>query len=401
MTKKLSMRTLLEELSEDTHRKVEPFSPDIEFANKVILNPYTRPAEMEEVINLWVQRHQPCIFGQVAAAMNRMHYCVLTERDLTKSDNHVRNKIRLERALWKQRALNGNSNTRHGFMLLVASPRLALAAPDAALKNIALRIRDLWGCLVESDEHGNDVAWEHLFLRAPDGAFYKFTFSVDFFAAAADGTWWHDHRCPAGIGFTANSLGHMLRTREWYEKKSDQIEWGLKVAMMTIAAAHETKFGAATKLRELDQHNLPQSACPFSAKTKLPQDLRSKDWTTYEGVLHTDHSVRDEFFAAGDRPSTRKSPWLMDFTYIYDKTRTDYVKFMAGQLVSQEEVFGEIGKPTEWRLLGGSTKTTGVRRPKSADREIADCLALCRQWKMSDTDLISATSLVESASSLE
>ena len=88
---------------------------------------------------------------------------------------------------------------------------------------------------------GNSITSDYLYLKNPvDGAFVGFRFNADFFACAGDGRWWRDHRFPGGIAFTANSTGHMIATREWYESKSESRSWALKQAMFTIANAMPT-----------------------------------------------------------------------------------------------------------------------------------------------------------------
>ena len=72
--------------------------------------------------------------------------------------------------------------------------------------------------------------------------YHGFRFNLDFFAAAADGMWWHDHRFPGGIAFTANATGHMRAFMDWYrEPGRDHGAWAVTQAMMTIARSHPTK----------------------------------------------------------------------------------------------------------------------------------------------------------------
>jgi hypothetical protein len=319
-----------------------------------------------------------------------MHYCVLTATDLELPDTKIKDKIQIELALWKQRALKGGARAPHGFMLVVAAPRVLWAAPDENLKRLALRIRQLWGCRVEADDRGNDRAWEHLFLKKPKTSeYYRFTFTVDFFAAAADGRWWHDHRAPGGIAFTANSLGHMAAVREWYEGKKNQTEWGARVAMLTIAEAADTTEGPATTLIPLNGGEpIKNVACPFSGTSDdLPASLRDKDWTSYQGVLHTDHSVRAEFFDPKDKPPLLPRPWFMDFTYIFDPSQVDHVQFMRGQLVAEEEVFGELGPPGEWRTLSARRSPRSGIRPRRTATDIGAMLAKTSGWSMKEREL--------------
>lgn len=49
---------------------------------------------------------------------------------------------------------------------------------------------------------------------------------------------------------------------------------------------------------------------------KNPSVLEGMDWTRYEGVLHTDHAVRAEFFLDREVAPMKTRPYLMDFTYL-------------------------------------------------------------------------------------
>src|SRR5262249_36309743 len=157
-----------------------------------------------------------------------------------------------------------------------------------------------WGAARSSRNKENPISSDFLYLRNPkDKSYYGFQFNVDFFAAAGDQTWWHDHRIPGGIAFTANSTGHMRYFRDWYERPgSDHGEWALKQAMITIAQAHSTKAscdptltsrapqdeGKATWLRDLDSDGRPllnEAPCPLK---NVPRALQDKDWTRYEGL---------------------------------------------------------------------------------------------------------------------
>lgn len=158
----------------------------------------------------------------------------------------------------------------------------------------------------------------------------------DFFAAAGDGTWWHDHRFPGGVAFTANATGHMKAFMDWYSDPTrDHGAWAVTQAMMTIARSHATKplqagnrsekaakeEGRVTWLLDLNAEGKPvveRLPCPLD---KVPGQLAGKDWTKYEGLIHTDNAVREEFFDGRAEPLTSHKPPLMDFTYLYDATR--------------------------------------------------------------------------------
>ena len=351
MTPGTTARDLLRELQPDAWREAHPFLDDVQEASKVILHPYAGDAEKSEALRLWLQANQPCLFGRVAAGMNRIHVCVLSDDDLVSSDKHMRDKIKRERLLWKIGSLR-NERPEHGFMLLVASQRVALAAPDQNLLRFAHHIRDLAWEETELDEYGNDLTWETLYLRNPsDKTYVKFTFSVDYFGAQGDGRWWHDHRVPGGIAFTANSVGHMALTREWYEGKGPQTEWIVKVAMETVDLGADTAWGKAIWLEGLEEGRPSRGeGCPFRDVASLKDSLKDKDWSYYAGYLSTDHSIREEFFhERPERPSEIRSRWLLDLLYLYDPSARDYRKFVLGEPVLETAVFQEVGTPDTWR----------------------------------------------------
>jgi hypothetical protein len=377
------VKQLFDALVKDDLRESQPFSEEIVTANKVLLDSYARDDERALALALWLQKYQPCLFGRLAAKSGGMAYCFLTDRDLFDTDNHIEQKIQESRQLWKRRALRGQPI--HGFMLVVASDRVLRAAPDNNLKQFSLRIQELAKWTTTPDIAGNDIVEEALYLQNPtDRQYVKFTFTVDYFAAAGDGRWWHDHRVPGGIAFTANSLGHMVRTNEWYRDKTGQIEWALRTAMLTIATAADTDQGKAIWLLDkrgdatFKEYQWTEAAPPADL-----QKLHGKDFTAYAGYLNTDHAVRSEFFDPSPVPQTKDKPYATDFTYIYDRTQQDQVKFMTGETVAEGEVFADIGAPSEWRFISADTATD---RPPDATARILKNLSACESWRPSDEE---------------
>jgi len=170
----------------------------------------------------------------------------------TWSDEEIGSKIAEDRKLWKQRALSDVDRVAHSFIIVVASPVVAYAAPDRSLKEFSEKILELagWADVRRNARRVNEVSSDYLYLRHPEsGCYYGFQFNLDFFACAGDKRWWHDHRFPGGIAFTGNSTGHMRAFREWYARdgKSD-VEVMLGLAMRTIKSAAPTKslIAAAT-----------------------------------------------------------------------------------------------------------------------------------------------------------
>jgi hypothetical protein len=360
-------------------------------ANQVLLHPFSDDDEKQEALALWLQKNQPCVFGRVAAKQGKVYYCFLTEADLRGSDADIQDKVQRAKRQWKQWSLDANS-ARHSFMLAVASTRVALAAPDGNLKALATHLRSLFTTDFRIDEEANDLGFQTVYLRNPgDGRVYKFNVIMDFFAAAGDGRWWCDHRIPGGFAFSFNSLGHMVKTKEWYGGEKNLLEWALKLAMTTIANAgdHPT-FGKATWLKELNNAEplKRQHACPFSNPAALPAILQNKDWTTYAGFHHSDHSVRDEFFLGKEAPLNLNQPFLIDFSYIYSRDKAEDLELMDGVAVSDEDLYREIGRPDEWRRSSPRERERITSRPESAVREIHEALQLCRQWAIPDAEAI-------------
>jgi hypothetical protein len=304
------------------------------------------------------------------------------------SDDHVRQKIATSKRLWKQRAYRGRP--KHGFLLSVCDAKVAHASPDEALRQFALHLQNLAGWISRPHSRNNDVVDEWLYLRHPtDADVVKFTFSVDFFASAGDKRWWHDHRIPGGMAFTANSLGHMMRWQEWYEGKSDRTEWALRTAMLTIDAADKNAPHAPATYLLTEPPGRPLRPYTWTEATK-PSDkekLSGKDCGSYGGSLHTDHAVRAEFFQPQETPLYKNEPYPMDFAYIFDSSEEDHQPFIVGHPVNAAAVEAEIGLPEELQAIGTDPNAVAEEsRPGPASDQLAEALAKCRAWQLTITD---------------
>jgi len=366
-----SLPELLNQLTEDKWRQDNDFSPEMTELHKLLFHPFATNADCELAIGRWLQKKQPCIFGRIAAGSDKVHCCIIRDGDLQKGDHHVASCIHEQLLAWKRRSLRPAPQIAvpgHGFLLVVCSPRVCLAEPNDALYRLAIRLLDLWECARTTEKHG-DVYWEHLYLAEPGSGFRKFSIMIDFFASQGDRRWWHDHRFPGGIAFTANSAGHMARCRQWYDGKERRLEWLTSTAMRTISLAANTPYGKATWLRDIPSDGrpfIPNVPCPFSEPDRIPRDLRGKDWTRYGGDFHTDQSVRREFFRPeADKPvPAGASDWLLDFTYLHDAREEDHIKLIEGQAVSEAEVYSELGDPRDWTAIASKPRQV----PKSVRR---------------------------------
>lgn len=134
-----------------------------------------------------------------------------------------------------------------------------------------------------------------------------------------------------------------------------------------------------TWLRSVDDRGRPMAkdiACPLSP---IPNTLQGKDWTRYEELLHTDHAVRAEFFEGREEPVTAPQPYLMDFTYLYDRRQEDFINFMAGRRVSEDEVYRETGRPETWSTRSSEPFDADMRTSADAAR-VKQLLDACRNW---------------------
>lgn len=382
---------LFERLDGDAWRVRHPFTEDMLQANALLHNTAATEEEMAECLALWCQYRQPCQFGKAAANQGRIHFCFLREEAISAwSDAEIGEKISEEKRLWKQRAAFDPARSAHSLIIVVASPRVALAAPDRHLRAFSDRLLELagWEANLRGVRRKNTITSDFLYLENPrDGNFYGFRFNADFFACAGDGRWWHDHRFPGGIAFTANSTGHMMRFREWYQGRDQSESWGLKQAMLTIKNSAPTRptdssdpkeEGRVTWLRPLDQHGKPlveNISCPL---TNVPAALKGNDWTRYEGLLHTDHAVREEFFFDRDVAPTTSRPYLMDFTYLYDDKQPDFEEFSQGKQFSDAEIYAEIGRPEDW-----THRASAATRSRSDEQAaaVAEQMLACGEWE--------------------
>src|SRR5690242_9406747 len=101
-----SVARLIEALTPDTWRNKKGFSQDIEFHNRQILDDSKSDEEISTSLREWLEDNQPCLFGRMAAGkLDLLSFCILTERDLCRSDARIKAKIERARLLWKIEAL--------------------------------------------------------------------------------------------------------------------------------------------------------------------------------------------------------------------------------------------------------------------------------------------------------
>jgi hypothetical protein len=326
----------MDELVSDGWREDHPFSPEMAAFQEELFDPALTRARKAEMLTGWcASGHYPCMFGRIAAKKGMLSVLILEERDLLKSDEAIGSIIADARAVWQDDALHG---TKHALVVLAVSRDLAYAKPDASLFNIGRRLCELY---LRRPVSADCVFRDEVFLQIFDsGLRRRWEVGVDNFAAQGDGRWWHHHRIPGGLGFSMNSVGHMVRTlvetairqspllreRTASLTREKLIQFALPQAMRTILAAQQHPL-AGTCLK-------PRSIVDDETEIELQQSVAMKgvrEWDVngYEGWYHTDYTIRSEFFDADSRrPDDR---WQLDFSYLHAKTELDYMAMSLGQ----------------------------------------------------------------------
>jgi len=335
------------ELVPDAWRNEIGFSPEIESANNLLFASELSEAECASIINDWIQKHQPCLFGKIAAKFGKITYCILKESDLERSDAFLTEKIQAFRTEWTREGFNGKKS---GFIILVISPRVSSAVPNEAMMRLANRLCSLY--LLE-ETSVDKIYQEEIFLEkpGPERTTWKWNAGVNYFSTHGDKRWWQDHRIPGGMAFSINSVGHMVKSgmlagamkelnallgapeEGWESTRVDSPEDALQYAMLTIDNASDAISGKATELLPLpaNLNELPVHECPI----KLPKIIQDKNFCEYKGQYHTDFTLPSEYFLPAIERPVDLQTHLLDFTYLIDKhiDNPDFLRLLQGQQI--------------------------------------------------------------------
>jgi hypothetical protein len=334
---------LLAKLTTDSWRATSPFSPEVAECHRVMFDKTSTTRDIESCLSGWLQKHQPCLFGRIAAKVGLLSYCILTEEDLKEGDERVRAKIQETRTEWTRQGFQGRKS---GFVILVVSPTIARSIPDPNLQALAQRLCSLY---LLDDVLPEKVYMDEIFLEMPgqSATTWRWHVGANYFCANGDKRWWQDHRIPGGLGFSMNSVGHMVKSGVLAGKlnelndilkgnedplvttKVESLGKALEMAMRTIWLAAQTSSGKATRLLPLpeDRNSSSVPQCPV----ELPDFLKSFDHCRYEGYYHTDITIPTEYFRADvDRPPTQ-STYDLDFTYLFNDTIDNPAHSTMGQ----------------------------------------------------------------------
>ncbi|WP_027528691.1 hypothetical protein [Bradyrhizobium sp. Ec3.3] len=368
---------LYQSLNSDPAREKLGFSSEMEAANLELITSRNQQ-EAATSLGKWLHRFQPCLFGRVSAKLDRIHYCILNEADLLSQDEFIKRKVQQARQEWTRAAFEGRKSA---FVILAVSEKLALAAPDIQLNQFAQRLCSLY--LLEENISNDLVYTDEVFLEKPDSqrTTWRWLAGVNFFAAAADRRWWQDHRIPGGVGFSVNSVGHLVKSGALMQElnevasdaaplvstKVDSLAKALEFAMRTIWNAADAASGKATQLLPLgDQALLPVRECPAD----LPGFLKEKNYCTYLGYYHTDVTLPSDYFLPDVRRSPRIHAQELDFTYLF-RDHVDnpaYSTMGEGRRIRGD---GPIGSPS---LPGKTTKSEPIEVQISESLRLRDAL---------------------------
>jgi hypothetical protein len=162
--------------------------------------------------------------------------------------------------------------------------------------------------------------------------------------------WWQDHRIPGGLGFSTNSVGHLVKSGQIAEKMSElqqllevaddalvatkinSLPTALEWAMRTIHGASDGPSGRATELLPLPSaRSSTAPKCPVT----LPKFLQDRDYCTYQGAYHTDVTIPSEYFLADVERPTNLLSHRLDFTYLFNSEieNPDFVTTASGRRV--------------------------------------------------------------------
>lgn len=354
-----SLATLLRTLTRDRWRDEVPFSADLSATSGEIHDAGT-DEDRAEALGKWLQRHQPCLFGRIAAQRGLLTYCFLSAADMQEGDDHVRAKIQTARTDWSAEAFAGR---RSGFIIALVSRDLDRALPDDIVCRIAKRLTSLY--LLIDETNVDRIYLDSLRLEAnlPTRPTWEWDVGVNYFSSHGDGRWWHDHRIPVGMALSMNSVGHMVKATiqaqigqelqqrldvldfEQVDSTVDSLGRALKLAMMTIDRAAKTTSGRATWLLPRDRDT--PSTCPF----ELPSSLAGKDFCAYGGFYHTDVTLPSLYFRPDvDRPNDA-SELLLDLTYLDDNVSDpiDRLRAARGRRIRSE---GDAGGDQRYSKRG-------------------------------------------------
>jgi hypothetical protein len=363
-----TIAALMGGLEADAFRSQTRFSPEMQAALDRVLSSKS-DNDITTTLNSWISKYQPCLFGRIAAKQDAITYCLIPEEMLYGDETDLKRHIQSARLKWTSAGFHGKSSN---FVIAVLSRKLALAAPSEYVKKIALRICSLY--LLEPVQPDR-IHLDRLYLEKPGPSrrAWEWVAGVNYFSAQADGRWWQDHRFPAGIAFSTNSVGHMVKSGklaralhdldeimgtaigDYSTPKVDSLDKALDLAMRTINMASPSVSGRATFLIRLSDINAEsRPKCPLP----LPPSLAGMDYCSYCGFYHTDYTLPSEYFVPDVLRITGGEPYTLDFTYLFnrDLDNPDFDRMGEGRPITSAEGVGYADYRAAKQLMGAETE---------------------------------------------
>jgi hypothetical protein len=173
---------LIASLTPDSRRAELGFSDETREATDKLLDPSCTVDQAKTVLNSWLERYQPCLFGRVAAKLQDVHFCILTPVDLQGSDESIQAKIQDSRRLWTREAFHGNGSA---FLIAALSRDIAEALPGECSQRLAERLCSLY---LLKPVYADLIYNDEIFLEVPTNqrATWRWLCGVNYFCAQGD-----------------------------------------------------------------------------------------------------------------------------------------------------------------------------------------------------------------------
>src|SRR5436190_3009558 len=382
-----SLHELVARMTIDPARQALGFEAVLERAQDDLLRA-TNDVDRARILGDWLGNYQPCMFGKVAARKGQLALCFVTDEHISQGDEAVHAHIHREKLRWRRQAARG---LQSGFVVIAVSAAIAYASPDEVLQEFAQRLAALY--LNRDGAPLDEVLLDYAVLEVPgrEGPhLVRWDAGVNVFAAAGDRRWWQDHRIPAGLAFSMNSVGHMVKSAQLTDAfhsfvetlnliapddeqgKIGSLEDALSVAMLTIDNASDAVSGKATWLVSPQEVS---ASCPKTTAA-IRKKVADKSYCLYRGMYHTDHTIPTSYFRVDvERPRDTRA-FDLDFTYLYHDSVTNpaYRTMGAGEQIRGEGRKGQGARPINKarRQWGSSVRPDEVPEVMDALRAADD-----------------------------
>ena len=251
------------------------FGADIDEAHRVLLDSGADPDSRSTVLNRWLARSQPCLFGRLAArqhlgagaAKGLAYDVVWVHEDQAVADpDAAATRIQLARRRWKDRAEYGEVSA---FLVVFHGPRLAAARPGPELVDICRGLAGLY--LLEFGGIETDVVYtESLPLRDTAGRLSLYKASTQLFYTGAHLMRNHDRRFPGGIALVMNGPGHFARSlvRRGLQDERGALRFARETAYRSVGnggIGHPRRLGSSWHHHHIERPDPDADLGRFSA----------------------------------------------------------------------------------------------------------------------------------------